>query len=49
MDDEYEIRDQQEQQNHRRRYLNKLHAHPNCLDPDHPGCPLCEDEEDEDE
>lgn len=23
-------------------YLRQLHQHPNCLDPDHPGCESCE-------
>lgn len=49
MDDEYEIRDLQEAENRRKKYVKKLHAHPDCRDPDHPGCPFCEDEEDENE
>jgi hypothetical protein len=28
-------------------YKNTLARHPNCRDPDHPGCPRCEDDEDE--
>lgn len=27
-----------------RQYRNRLSAHPNCQDPDHPGCRLCEPE-----
>ncbi len=37
-------------------YERKLHAHPDCRDPDHPGCARCEpeafggyDEDEEDE
>ena len=29
------------------RYLNALRRHPDCSDPDHPGCPACDlDQED---
>lgn len=31
-----------------KRYLNRLARHPDCRDPDHPGCSSCMDE-DEDE
>lgn len=30
------------------RYKAVLRAHPKCNDPDHPGCHLCEDDEDDD-
>ena len=30
------------------RYKAVLRAHPKCNDPDHPGCDLCEDDEDDD-
>ena len=30
------------------RYGAILRAHPKCNDPDHPGCKLCEDKEDDD-
>lgn len=30
-----------------RRYHNKFLAAPDCADPDHPGCPLCEEEPEE--
>lgn len=33
---------------HRRRYLAALRRHPDCSDPDHPGCDEC-DQEDVDE
>ena len=29
-------------------YLNRLRRHPDCRDPDHPGCDACRDEDDED-
>lgn len=32
-----------------RRYDGRLSAAPDCRDPDHPGCPECMPEEDEDE
>jgi len=28
---------------HRRRYEDRLRAHPDCSDPDHPGCEDCEE------
>ena len=28
-------------------YQNQLLAHPDCQDPDHPGCDACEGEDDE--
>ena len=35
---------------HRRQYQLNLAAHPDCRDPDHPPCELCEeDEENEDD
>ena len=30
----------------RRRYQSQLWAHPDCRDPDHPGCDKCEDQDD---
>ncbi|MDZ7789707.1 MAG: hypothetical protein U5L08_04285 [Xanthomonadales bacterium] len=30
---------------HQRRYQRQLDAHPQCNDPDHPGCEQCEDED----
>ena len=32
-----------------RRYRNRLLRHPDCGDPDHPGCPTCSEHFDEDE
>lgn len=32
---------------HKRRYMNKLNAHPDCRDPDHPGCGKCRDDGDD--
>jgi hypothetical protein len=29
-----------------RRYNRRLAAHPNCADPDHPGCAGCDDDGD---
>lgn len=29
------------------RYRRQLLNHPNCQDPDHPGCPACEPNEDD--
>ena len=36
--DEYRYADQYEQ-----RYLARLYAHPDCRDPEHPGCANCND------
>lgn len=30
---------------YRRRYQSELSAHPDCKDPEHPGCEFCEDNE----
>ena len=32
-----------------RQHLNRLARHPDCRDPDHPGCQACQDNEDEDD
>ena len=32
---------------HRRRYQANLASHHDCRDPDHPGCELCEEENDD--
>lgn len=34
---------------YRRQYQLNLAAHPDCRDPDHIGCELCEDEENDDD
>lgn len=33
---------------YKNRYRSILRAHPKCSDPDHPGCDLCENNEDDD-
>lgn len=45
--DEYDIEELKAQDRHERRYRGMLMAHPSCRDPDHPGCDLCEDDEDD--
>lgn len=30
-----------------RQYQQDLMRHPDCRDPDHPGCPVCDPEEEE--
>jgi hypothetical protein len=47
MMDEYDIEELKAQDRHERRYRGMLMAHPSCRDPDHPGCDLCEDDEDD--
>jgi len=32
---------------YRRRYQSNLAAHPDCRDPDHPTCELCEENDDD--
>lgn len=34
---------------HRRRYQSNLAAHPDCRDPAHEGCELCEEDEENDD
>ena len=34
---------------HQRRYERQLSAHPDCRDPDHPGCWRCGDEDEDEE
>lgn len=31
------------------RYRNELRSHPDCRDPDHPGCPECEETQEDNE
>lgn len=33
----------------RKRYEYQLNAHPDCADPDHPGCKYCDDEHEDGE
>lgn len=32
------------QQRYQRIYQRQLANHPQCIDPDHPGCPYCDDD-----
>lgn len=47
MTDEYDIEELKAQDRHERRHRSMLMAHPNCRDPDHPGCDLCEEVDDD--
>lgn len=49
--DEYdaEVEDLKAEVRATRRYNNELLRHPDCRDPDHPGCEDCEESEDEDD
>ena len=40
--DEYERQDAMDEDDSRRRYMQRLRAAPDCRDPDHPGCDACE-------
>ena len=42
--DEYDIEELKAQDRHERLYRLKMMEHPDCRDPDHPGCEKCEDE-----
>jgi hypothetical protein len=33
----------------KRSYMAKLAAHPDCIDPEHPGCKWCESDDDDGE
>jgi hypothetical protein len=46
--DELERSEDRAQALHERRYLAQLLSHPECEDPDHPGCPGCVDDGPED-
>lgn len=48
---EYDQRDAEDESaewRHGRRYRQELYKHPDCRDPDHPGCKYCSGEEDDD-
>lgn len=45
-DDDWDERKLAAEDRAERRYRAKLSAHPNCNDPDHPGCSHCEPTED---
>ena len=44
---EYDVEELRAQDRFERQYKSHLWAHPNCRDPDHPGCDMCEEEEDD--
>lgn len=44
--DESEAADLAAEDRAQRAYLGRLLRHPDCRDPDHPGCELCEEPED---
>ncbi len=48
-DDDPEVEELRAQSRFERRYQADLARHPDCRDPDHPGCPQCEDEDDIDD
>lgn len=48
-DNDDELDDLRRQARHERQYLNDLARHPNCQDPDHPGCEACEGDNDPDD
>ena len=45
--DDYERAELAAQDRHERRYQHALAAHPQCNDPDHPGCESCEPTDDD--
>jgi hypothetical protein len=45
--DEFEIEELRRMVNRQRRTLERLGQNPDCRDPDHPGCEVCEPTEDE--
>ena len=45
--DEDDIADLRAESLHQRRHQRALMAHPHCMDPDHPGCENCQEDEDE--
>jgi hypothetical protein len=46
-DEDPEIAELQAQAFWSRRYQSHLSAHPDCRDPDHPGCSSCEGDDDD--
>lgn len=44
-DDDYEAAELAAEDRAARRYRSRLSAHPDCRDPDHPGCSSCEPED----
>ena len=47
MMDDYDMEELKAQDRHERRHRSMLMAHPSCRDPDHPGCDLCEEFDDD--
>lgn len=47
-DYEFEREELRAQDRFERNYLRRLTAHPDCRDPDHPGCEQCEDDYNDD-
>jgi hypothetical protein len=45
--DEYEVEELKAQDRFERNYSRALLRNPNCRDPDHPGCDMCEEDEDD--
>lgn len=46
-DNDDELDDLRMQARHERRQRNDLARHPDCRDPDHPGCKACEGDDDD--
>lgn len=46
-DDDPEASELRQQDRWQRRRLARLAAHPDCRDPDHPGCEYCEPRDDQ--
>lgn len=41
----FDIQEEVHQERKYKEYLQSLMNHPNCSDPDHPGCAKCEEED----
>lgn len=41
-----DLEDERQEALFQRRYQARLSSHPDCRDPDHPGCEGCEEQED---
>lgn len=48
-DDDWYMDELRQEDRRTRMHRNALTAHPDCRDPDHPGCHLCADNEDADD
>jgi hypothetical protein len=40
---DYDLEDERQEALFERRYQARLSRHPDCRDPDHPGCEFCEE------